>query len=111
MSIGNLSLTETLNLENGFVTFEPISGKLDEYNHYFSFDQNEYIGMEERDIKFVGVGQLVDSVSGEVQDIEFSGPVDQFRITTKLVEYFIKNTGFSNKEFRYGDLTFMADPS
>ena len=65
MKIGSFALKDDLILNNVILSFVPISVPVEEYDHHISFDEETFIGFEEKDMKFVGRGSISHAINGE----------------------------------------------
>lgn len=56
--MGTFEIESGLFLHNVKATFIPISGNIENYDHYLSFDESNFWGIEAKNLKFVGKGEL-----------------------------------------------------
>jgi hypothetical protein len=87
MSLGDFNLdvleeSEELRLKQMNVSFLPMQGEMHEYDHYVSLNQDDFIGIECRNLKFKGTGVLYHGdVKLNGESFEYEGPVDKLRLT------------------------------
>ena len=112
MNLGSFSINEDLVLNNVSLSFMPIHVPVEDYDHHISFDETTFIGMEEKDVKFVGNGSVSHSINGEIETFDFEGPVGTLKISFHLVDQLEENEyGIKSKEFQIKSFDFEVDSS
>jgi len=61
------------------VSFVPANVEVKDYDHLISFDEATFIGIEERDMKFIGKGN-----EGELDEFDIEGVVTKLRLEFQL---------------------------
>lgn len=115
MKLGDFSLdildeSEELKLKQLTVSFVPRTGEQQHYDHHISLNQNDFIGIECNDLKFVGKGVLYhgDSrVDGE--NFEYEGLIDKMRLVFDFKDAETTEYGQPGKELNIKSLDFEVN--
>ena len=86
VNLGSFVIDEEYILNNVTLSFVPIHVPVEAYDHHISFDEDTFIGFEERDMKFVGNGSISHAVNGEAEHFDFEGPIGVLRLAFHLVD-------------------------
>jgi hypothetical protein len=54
MDLGNADVSDQVHLDSIHTSFVPSNTLMEDYDYHLSFDENDFLGMEQRDTKFVG---------------------------------------------------------
>jgi hypothetical protein len=89
------------------VSFAPQSGDVKNFDYFLSFDQDKFIGLESKELKFTGAGQIVHT-EGEQETKEaftIEGPISDFRFSFEVGD----NVTSGSKQLDYKGVQFKID--
>lgn len=85
IKLGDYQLHDTTMIKDLKVSFEPLSGSLEEFDYKLSLDQSKFLGIESDNIKIRGSGIIVHAGQETGEEFTLEGPVEHFRIAFEVI--------------------------
>jgi hypothetical protein len=104
IELGTYSLGDS-SIKGLQVSFEPLSGNVEDFDYKLSLDQSKFLGIESDNIKIRGSGQIVHAGQETAEPFTVEGPASAFRVHFQVGQ----EEGEKKIEFKGIDLSFSNE--